>query len=310
MSFDPTVLGELYPWQPHRLKLASGHELSYLDEGPRGGDTLLMVHGNPTWSFYYRGLVKAFADRFRCVVPDHVGMGLSDKPQDYPYTLATHAANLQALTDHLGLSERVTLVVHDWGGAIGSLWAVRNLPAVDRLIVLNTAAFRSKRIPFSINLCRIPGFGALSVRGMNAFARAAVIRAARTPLPAKVALGYTGPYDSWKNRIATLRFVEDIPLHPGVPSWPVMEELEAALPQLADRPMLICWGGADFCFDDSFLATWQEKFPDAEVHRFAEAGHYVLEDAGPQVLERVEAFLERTAPGGAAKPETASSHGA
>jgi len=311
VSFDPSALGELYPWQPGRLAVTGGAELSFLDEGPRGGDTLLMVHGNPTWSFYYRGLVEALSDRFRCVVPDHVGMGASDKPQDYPYTLGTHVANLQALTDHLGLRERVTLVVHDWGGAIGVGWAARNLQAVDRLVVLNTAAFRSPRIPFSINLCRIPGFGALAVRGLNAFARAAVVRAARTRLPAPVARGYTAPYGSWADRIATLRFVEDIPMHPGVPSWAVMDEVEAALPALRDRPMLICWGGADFCFDDTFLAGWRERFPAAEVHRFAEAGHYVLEDAGPQVLERVEAFLARTAAGAAPEaPQQATRSGA
>ncbi len=294
MSFDPRTLGELYPWTPQQLELPGGHRLSYLDEGPREAPVLLMVHGNPTWSFYFRGLVKAFSDRFRCVVPDHIGAGLSDKPQDYAYTLATHVANLQALTDHLGLRSGVTLVVHDWGGAIGTGWALRNLEAVERLVVLNTAAFRSPRIPFSINLCRIPGFGALAIRGLNAFARAAVIRAARTKLSPEVARGYTGPYDSWQNRVANLRFVQDIPMHQGVPSWSVLEGIEQGLPRLQDRPMLICWGGADFCFDDSFLAGWRERFPAAEVHRFAEAGHYVLEDAGPQVIERLEDFLART----------------
>ncbi len=134
---------------------------------------------------------------------------------------------------------------------------------------------------------------------MNAFARAAVIRAAKTQLPKDVIRGYLGPYDSWANRVANLRFVQDIPMHSGVPSWTVMKQLEDALPTLKHLPMLICWGGADFCFDDSFLETWKERFPEATVHQFAEAGHYVLEDAGPQVIERVRAFL------GAAEPATA-----
>jgi haloalkane dehalogenase len=298
MGFDPASLGDLYPFSPKTLKVEGDHTLSYLDEGPRDGHTLLMVHGNPTWSFYYRDLVKEFSQTYRCVVPDHIGMGLSDKPQDYAYTLATHIANLQALTDHLDLDD-VTLVLHDWGGAIGMGWAMANAASVKRLVILNTAAFRSKRIPFSINICRIPGFGALAVRGMNAFARAAVIRAAHTTLPAKVAHGYTGPYDSWANRISTLRFVEDIPMHPGVPSWPVMERIEASLPSFQDRPMLVCWGGKDFCFNDSFLDGWRERFPQAEVHRFADAGHYVLEDAGPRVIERMRAFLGQDAPAAA-----------
>ncbi len=292
---DLARIRELYPWTPRRFTLPSGPTISYLDEGPKDAPALLMLHGNPTWSFYFRGLVAAFAGRYRCVVPDHVGAGLSDKPQDYPYTLATHVENVGALTEHLGLRERVTLVVHDWGGAIGMGWALRHLDAVERLVVLNTAAFRSRRIPFSINICRIPGFGALCIRGFNAFARAAVIRAARTRLPRDVAYGYVAPYDGWANRVANLRFVQDIPMHPGIPSWDAIVEIEEGLPRLADRPMLICWGGRDFCFDDTFLATWREKFPQAEVHRFAEAGHYVLEDAGREVVARMEAFLARAA---------------
>src|SRR5690606_16244808 len=137
-----------------------------------------------------------------------------------------HIENVGALTEHLGLRGRVTLVVHDWGGAIGMGWALRHLEAVERLVVLNTAAFRSRRIPFSINICRIPGFGALCIRGLNAFARAAVIRAARTRLPRDVAYGYVAPYDGWANRVANLRFVQDIPMHPGVPSWGPIVEIE------------------------------------------------------------------------------------
>jgi len=305
MGFDRAELGELYPWTPKTLELADGQTLSYLDEGPAdAAETLLMVHGNPTWSFYYRSLVKEFSPTHRCVVPDHIGMGLSSKPQDYAYTLATHIQNLDTLCAKLDL-QRVTLVVHDWGGAIGTGWALKgeNLSRVERLVILNTAAFRSKRIPFSIDICRIPGFGALAIRGMNAFARAAVIRAAKTKLPAQVARGYTGPYDSWANRISTLRFVEDIPMHPGIPSWEPMLEIEQGLPRLKALPALICWGGEDFCFNDSFLETWKEHLPDAEVHRFADAGHYVLEDARAEVLEKVRAFLGVASPAaGAAAP--------
>ena len=104
MSVDPKILGETYPFTPQRLKLPSGHELSYVDEGPRDGPVLVFVHGNPTWSFFFREPIKALRDRFRCVAIDHIGAGLSDKPQDYPYTLGTHADNLGQLIEHLVLS--------------------------------------------------------------------------------------------------------------------------------------------------------------------------------------------------------------
>jgi len=294
VSFDPRSLGDLYPFAPRRLHLPGGAGLSYVDEGAPEAPPLLCLHGNPTWSFYFRGVIRAFAGDHRCVAPDHIGAGLSDKPQDYDYTLRTHVDNVEALVDHLGLDD-VTLVLHDWGGAIGMGWAARHPERVRRLVILNTSAFRSERIPFSIDVCRLPAFGPLAIRGLNAFARAALVRAARRRLPGPVKRGYLAPYRSWADRIGHLRFVQDIPMHPGVPSWAVMEEVEAALPAFRDRPALICWGGADFCFDDSFLAGWRERLPEAEVHRFADAGHYVLEDAGERVVARMRAFLDRTA---------------
>ena len=111
----------LYPFKSQSLDLDS-YRYHYLDEGQ--GETLLMLHGNPTWSFYYRNLILGLKKSYRCVVPDHMGMGKSDKPQNYPYTLSQHIDNLVALVSELSLKD-ITLVVHDWGGAIGMGFAVR-----------------------------------------------------------------------------------------------------------------------------------------------------------------------------------------
>jgi cis-3-alkyl-4-acyloxetan-2-one decarboxylase len=296
VTFDPRELGDLYPWTPRRFEQPGGVQMSYLDEGPASPrETLLMLHGNPTWSFYYRDLVRALSGEHRCVVPDHVGSGLSDKPQDYAYTLATHVDNVDRLVESLDLRD-VTLVVHDWGGAIGMGWATRRPARVKRLVVLNTSAFRSQRIPVSIDICRIPFLGALIIRGMNGFAKPATWMAVMKRMRPEVARGFLRPYDSWRNRIGNLRFVQDIPMHPRIPSWETLGRIEDALPTLRDKPMLVCWGGRDFCFDDTFLEGWKTRFPAAEVHRFADAGHYVLEDAGDEVLTRVKGFLARTAP--------------
>ena len=285
-------LGALYPFTPRRVEVG-GHTLSYVDEGPRDAPALLMVHGNPTWSFYYRDLILGLRDRFRCVAVDHLGAGLSDKPQGYAYTLANHVANLGQVVEHAGL-DHVTLVVHDWGGAIGMGWATAHPERVDRCVVFNTAAFRSTRIPPSINLCRVPLLGDLLIRGLNGFARAALIRAAKRPLPRAVKRGYLLPYRSWRDRVGHLRFVQDIPMHAGIPSWEAIGEIGDRLQLLRDKPFLICWGGEDFCFDDSFLDEWRARFPEAEVHRFAEAGHYVVEDAGAKILALMNGFFART----------------
>jgi haloalkane dehalogenase len=289
------TLTSLYPFAGHFLDVGGGVRCHYLDEGQ--GEPVVMLHGNPTWSFYYRNLVHGLKDRYRTVVPDHVGCGLSDKPDDgrFEYTLRRRVGDLEILLEHLGLRENLTLVLHDWGGMIGMAFASRHPERVRRLVVLNTAAFRlpaGKRLPWSLRMCRGPA-GPLLVRGLNAFSRAAVRFCCRRPLARSVRAGYLAPYDSWKNRIAVLRFVQDIPLAPGDRAFELVAEVEVGLHRFAGLPMLLCWGLGDFVFDRDFLDEWKRRFPRAEVHAFPEAGHFVLEDAGDEVLALVRDFLHR-----------------
>ncbi|HEY7152430.1 MAG TPA: alpha/beta fold hydrolase, partial [Gemmataceae bacterium] len=272
----------LYPFTGRYLDLG-GPRCHYLDEGR--GEPLVMLHGNPTWSFYYRNLVLGLRDAYRALVPDHIGCGLSDKPDDsrYEYSLRQRVADLETLLDHLELRDNLTLVLHDWGGMIGMAFAHRHPERVKRLVVLNTAAFplpAAKRLPTSLRWCRTPLVGPLLVRGCNAFSRGAVRYCVRKPLPPDVRNGYLAPYDSWRNRIAVLRFVQDIPLKPGDRGFDLVNEVAGGLHRFASLPMLICWGERDFVFNRHFLDEWRRRFPAAEVHTFADAGHYVLEDAG------------------------------
>ena len=285
--------GGEFPWASKSLDVGAGR-LAYLDEGPRDAPVLLMLHGNPTWSFFYRNLVKAFSGEHRVVVPDHLGCGRSDKPQDYAYRLEDHVANVTRLVEHLGLAD-INLVVHDWGGAIGMGFAVANPDKVARLVVLNTAAFPSDRIPFTINLCRIPGFGALSIRGLNAFVRVALLRCVHHTerLTDAVKAGYRAPYDSWANRVANLRFVEDIPMSARHPTHAALTRIADGLAGLRGKPMLIAWGAHDFVFDRSFYDEWVARFPDAEAHYIEDASHYVLEDAHERVVQWMRPLLAR-----------------
>jgi pimeloyl-ACP methyl ester carboxylesterase len=287
----PADVREIYPWPGQDLKLSNGHNLHYLDEG--SGPPLLMVHGNPTWSFYWRPLVAGLSTRFRCVVPDHLGCGLSDKPQDWDYTMANHAANVVALIDKLDLRD-ITLVLHDWGGAIGMSAALQRSDRVARVVIFNTAAFYGP-LPQSIQIARRPLIGELAVRGLNGFALAALWTASgdRKNLKGAVGRGYLAPYRSWRDRIAHLAFIRDIPLEADHPTRPAMEELEARFASFADRPTLIIWGAKDFVFTKRFLARWTQAYPDAEVHSLEEAGHYVVEDEGPQIVELMSEWLGR-----------------
>mgnify|MGYP006195607985 CR=1 FL=1 len=295
MTIDPknAAWAAEYPFQSHWLE-RDGARMHYLDEGPRDAPVLLMMHGNPTWSFYYRNLVKAFSADFRCIVPDHIGCGLSDKPQDYDYTLARRIDDVEALLNELGIA-RFNLVVHDWGGAIGMGVAARRPDAVDRVVVFNTAAFRDTTIPFSINICKIPLFGDVAVRGLNGFVRAAQFRAIydRARLAGPIREAYLAPYDSWANRVAIHAFVKDIPMNSSHPTWDTLGAVEQALPQFTDRPMLIVWGDDDFCFSPHFRRRWEKFFPDAEVHALPHASHFVVEDARDDVIHWMSDFLHR-----------------
>ena len=278
-----------YPFTPKRIKVDGG-EMAYLDEGE--GPVVVCVHGNPSWSYLYRNLVAQLSGQFRLIVPDHLGCGFSDKPAQYDYSLQNHIANLEALLTHLQIKECM-LVVHDWGGAIGMGWAGRHHEIVKRVVILNTAAFRSQRIPFRIAVCRWPIIGDLLVRGLNGFARAAVFMAVTKKMRSEIAAGFLAPYDNWHNRIAILRFVQDIPLKVNHPSWDCLVQVEQSLEKLQQHPMLICWGGKDFCFNRHFYDEWLTRFPSAKGHYFREAGHYVLEDALSEVSPLIKEFLEQ-----------------
>ncbi len=287
-----------YPFTPHRFEARPGLSMSYLDEGPRDAPPVVMVHGNPSWSYYYRKLVLALRGSHRCIVPDHIGMGLSDKPGEerYEYTLQSRIDDLEALLAHLGVEENVTLVVHDWGGMIGFGWALRKPSRIARLVILNTGAFplpASKPMPWQLTLGRDSKFGALLIRGLNAFSSAASYVGVKKKMPADVRRAYVAPYDSWANRIATVRFVQDIPLKPGDKAWNIVEQGGRRLHEFADRPALVCWGMQDFVFDRHFLQGFRERLPQAQVHEFPEAGHYVLEDEAERIVPLVQEFLAR-----------------
>ncbi len=283
----------LYPFESHWISL-HGHRCHFLDEG--SGPPLLLLHGNPTWSFYWRAMVLALRDRYRLIVPDHIGCGLSDKPdaRAYSYHLEQRVDDMVQLVEELGLGH-VGLIAHDWGGAIGMGVAAARPERFSRFVLMNTAAFLSQRCPWRIRLFHMPLLGRLGVQGLDLFARAAIYMAAerRERMTPAVCAGYLAPYDSWRNREAVYRFVMDIPLRRSHPTYPTLVAIEASLTQFRDKPIELIWGMKDFCFSHHFLDRFIEFFPDAEVHRLADAGHYVMEDAPEQVIPLVEAFLEK-----------------
>lgn len=288
-SFD-----RLYPFKSNYLNI-DGMRYHYLDEGR--GEPLLMVHGNPTWSFYYRSLVNAFSDGYRAIVPDHIGCGLSDTPDEikYNYRLKSRVDNLSYLIKSLKLDRPVTLIVHDWGGMIGLAWALDHMEQVGRIIVMNTAGFfppKGKAIPLRLKLIR-SGSALMrhAVLRLNLFARAALYMAPRRPLPAEVKAGLIAPYNSPHNRLATLKFVLDIPLSPEDPSGSIVARVDHHLERIFCRPSLILWGAHDFVFDRDYFQEWRRRLPWVKTHWFDDAGHYLLEDIPGKIISHIKEFL-------------------
>ncbi len=295
-KLDSREFRDRYPFtsQLHMVPAGAYH---YLDEGR--GQPVVMIHGNPTWSFFYRNVIKDLRRDFRCLAPDHLGCGLSEKPQDYAeYTLEKHIDNLESwLEDTLpsaGEPEgKINLIVHDWGGPIGLGYAVRHPERLRKVVVLNTSAFTAGAMPFLIRMCRWPGLGSFLVRSLNLFSLGGTRTTTVKPLPPPARQGFLLPYNSYKNRIAVHGFVKDIPLSVAMPSWRCLADIEAALPEvLADTPLLVQWGMKDWCFTPFFLNLWKQAFPLAEVDEY-QAGHYLLEDAGDRIIPKIRAFLER-----------------
>lgn len=279
----------------HQYASVNGFRMHYLDEGR--GQPVVMLHGNPNWSYYYRNLVVALRDSYRCLVPDHIGCGMSDKPDDarYEYSLAQRVTDLQQWLQSVQATRDLTLVVHDWGGMIGMAYATKFPDQIRRLVILNTGAFHlpaTKPVPWQLKLAR-GTLGAVLVRGFSAFSRGAVRSCVtRRPMPVDVGRAYCAPYDSWANRIAVHRFVQDIPLKPGDRGYELVSQVADDLIKLKDIPMFIGWGDRDFVFDEHFLKEWQARFPSAELHRYPDCGHYILEDAADELIPLIRKFLD------------------
>ncbi|MEW4452201.1 alpha/beta fold hydrolase [Bremerella sp. JC817] len=281
---------KLYPFSSHYLALPDAR-YHYVDEG--SGQPILMVHGNPTWSFYWRNIVSQFRDQYRTIAVDHIGCGLSDKPQNYNYCLQQHIDNLVTLIDQLDLRD-INLLVHDWGGAIGLGAALARPDRFARLVLFNTGAFPPPYCPLRIRACRIPGLGPWMVRTFNAFARPALTMATEKPekFTPDVRAGYIAPYDNYHNRIATARFVQDIPLSTSHPTYGVLKQMEERLPSLSHLPIQLIWGAKDWCFRMECLERFQTIWPTARATVYEDCGHYVVEDASERIEPLLRNFLQ------------------
>lgn len=299
MGVTDWTFGGTWPYEPRFFTTSDGVRIHYVDEGPRDGQPVVMVHGNPTWSYLYRNFVRGLTEAgFRAIAHDEMGFGRSDNPEDErEYTIQRHAQHFAELVEQLGL-EGVTLVLQDWGGPIALKWAVDHPERVLRLVLLNTFAGLTlpdypKGPPGPFKLIRARGVGDFMIKRLQLFTKVFVFKGGTRGLDERARAAYLAPHPTPASRAGVMAFPRLIPWDARNPTAELGRHVEENLGELAGKPVLICWPTKDRGFKQRALAWWREQFPGAEVHEF-EAGHYIQEDAHEQVVPVLVGWLGRT----------------
>jgi pimeloyl-ACP methyl ester carboxylesterase len=291
---DYDLMGDFdgsFPFEPRYQQVADDVRLHYVEEGR--GRPVLMLHGNPTWSYLYRRFLPPVAKAgFRAIAVDHMGFGRSDRPPGHRrYTLRSHVDNLLAFIRGLDLRD-ITLVMQDWGGPIGVGAAVEDPGRVAKLVILNTwvgVVPEGFEMPFHAPF-KQRGLGEMLGLGANLFVEAmfgGMRPESATPL---VAAAYRAPFPNYYSRVPILAFVRDLPVGEDHPTAPYVMELGAKLPDL-QRPTLIAWGMEDRFLAPALLEGWKSLYPHADVLELPGARHYLQEDEPEAITERLVAFL-------------------
>jgi haloalkane dehalogenase len=282
--------GGTFPFEARFLDV-DDVRIHYVDEGPRDAAPLLMLHGNPTWSYMYRKPIASLSERgHRCVAFDHMGFGRSSKPpQPRRYTLSTHVQNALAVIDQLDLRD-LTLVCHDWGGPIGLGAALERRDRVRAVVAMNTWAWELPSfLPGFLRQFRGEGLGEILALANNAVVESIPGGMRNRNVDATMMDAYRAPFPDYWSRLGTLGFIRDIPLTENDVSAPLMGHIHESLDQL-DVPLLLVWGMRDRVFVPAFIDQWQALFPESNTVEIG-AAHYLVEDAPDQVADAIHGFV-------------------
>lgn len=287
-SEERELLKRVLPFESRYTEI-EGYEMHYLDEGE--GPVVVLLHGNPTWSFMFRALIASLRDSFRVIAPDYLGLGLSEHPREKKFRAIDRTGHLQKLLSSLSV-EKFSLVMHDWGGSIGSMLAARDPSRVEKLVYLNTTLTEIESLPEIIKRATTPVVGKILTKYSTSFLRLLTEMGVARRLPAEVRHAYLLPYQSAADRQAIWDFVADIPFGSDHPSHGDLVLLGEKLPLLAAKPVQIVWGLKDPCFHREMLSKVARHFPGARVCELPEASHLVLEDAPDKACAVIKDFLK------------------
>ncbi len=280
-------LKKVLPFESHCTQVA-GYGMHYFDEGQ--GSAVILLHGNPTWSFMFRALIAGLRDSFRVIAPDCIGLGLSEHPREKRFRAIDRVTHLEELLSSLSVG-RFSLVMHDWGGSIGSMLAARDPSRVEKLVYLNTTLTEIESLPEIIKQATTPVVGKILTKYSTSFLRLLTEMGVARRLSPEIRHAYLLPYPSAADRQAIWDFVADIPFGSDHPSHGDLVLLGEKLPLLAAKPVQIVWGLKDPCFHREMLSKVARHFPGARVCEIPEASHLVLEDAPDKACLVIRNFL-------------------
>lgn len=280
------VDSNLYPFESHFLNLPAG-KMHYVDEGE--GEVILFVHGTPTWSILYREFIREFSKTHRCIAIDHLGFGLSEKPENFSGTPYDHAENLRLLVNELKL-DKVTLVVHDFGGPIGLGWALREPQKVKQVIMFNTWLWSTQSIPEAQKADKMINswLGRFLYLHLNISPKVLLKKgfADKSSLTKNLHQQYKKPFHNSKSRLGLYRIAQSLV---GASGW--YQQLWQKLDRLENKHWLILWGMEDEFLKPGFLEKWQERLPDAQITKF-NCGHFVQEEKAQEAIKEMKRFLQ------------------
>ncbi len=283
-AHPPWLDETLYPFTSH-FETIEGSTVHYVDEG--SGPTLLLLHGNPTWSFLYRDIIRGLRDRFRCIAPDYPGFGLSRAAPGYGFTPAEHSRVLGEFVRRLDLGE-ITMMAQDWGGPIGFGVAVRQPERFARFVIGNTWAWPKTDLGTQIFSRLLGGpIGNQLIHRRNIFVERIIPTGVNLHLlPEAVMAAYRGPFPTPASRTPTYVFPREI-----LRSRPFLEELRIALPVLRDRPALLVWPTRDFAFRTPERERWESLFEDHRTVLLEGAGHYIQEEDPATIVTAIRDWM-------------------
>jgi haloalkane dehalogenase len=282
-----SVPAALFPVE-HRFADLDGASIHYVDEG--AGETLLLLHGNPSWSFLYRKIIAGLKPVCRCVALDFPGYGMSDAAPGYGYTPQDHSIVLERFVDRLGLRD-LTIMVQDWGGPIGFAFAERRPELVRRFIIGNTFAWPLDDDPRVRRFSQLLGgpIGRALTTAFNFVPWVFFSRGLAQQPPPEVRAMYFAPWRDRRRRIAAMIAPRQL-----IAASPWLRTVETNLPSLADRPALIVWGMKDFAFRDNARQRFEQAFPKHRTVVLSNASHFLQEDAGEEIAREIRTFLAET----------------